>query len=82
MEDAGEYQVIAVNDSGACSSTAKLTVFPKSNDDQAEESPRFLSALRDVNADEGQVLELGAPFTANPMPEVIWSKDGSMCYLI
>lgn len=79
MDDAGEYQVVATNDVGACSSKAKLTVFPKSNDEHAEEAPRFLSNLRDVNADEGQVLELGAPFIANPIPEIIWSKDGSMC---
>lgn len=77
MNDAGEYQVVAVNDVGACSSKAKLTVYPKANDEYAEEPPRFLSSLRDANADEGQVLEIGAPFVANPMPEIIWSKDGS-----
>lgn len=62
---------------GACSSKAKLTVVPKTNDELAEEAPRFLSSLRDANADEGQMLEIGTPFVANPIPEIIWSKDGS-----
>lgn len=82
MDDAGEYQVVAVNDVGACSSKAILTVYPKSNDKYDEEPPRFLSGLRDVNADEGQTIEIGAPFVANPIPEIIWSKDGSMYWSV
>lgn len=77
MNDAGEYQVTAINDVGACTSKAKLTVYPRTNEEFAEEAPRFLSSLRDANADEGQILELSAPFVANPIPEIIWSKDGS-----
>lgn len=74
--DAGEYQVIATNDSGAVSSKARLSVVPRSNDKVAEEPPRFVSALRDGNADEGKELVLSAPFIANPIPEIIWTKDG------
>lgn len=76
-DDAGEYQVIATNEVGACSSKASLTVHAKNDDRYAEEAPRFVSGLRDANADEGQILELSAPFIANPVPEIIWSKDGS-----
>lgn len=74
--DAGEYQVIATNDIGACSSRANLSVVPHSNAGAPEEAPRFTSGLRDANCDEGEPLELSAAFVANPMPEIIWSKDG------
>lgn len=55
-EDAGEYQVIATNEVGACSTAAKLKVHSKTDDRYAEEAPRFVSGLRDTNADEGQAL--------------------------
>lgn len=75
-DDAGEYQAIATNEVGASSTKAKLTVHSRTDDRYAEEAPRFVSGLRDANADEGQTLELSAPFIANPVPEIIWSKDG------
>ncbi|XP_023037819.2 obscurin isoform X1 [Drosophila willistoni] len=74
--DSGLYEVIAQNSEGTTASKAKLYVAPKADEASAEEAPQFVSALRDVNADEGQELVLSAPFIANPMPEVIWSKDG------
>lgn len=74
--DVGEYQVIATNDVGACTSKAHLSVAPRSDDTQPEEGPRFTSGLRDANTDEGQPLELSAAFVGNPVPEIIWSKDG------
>lgn len=74
--DCGEYQVIATNDTGAVSSNAKLSVAPRANEGAPEEAPRFVSALRDGNADEGKELVLSAPFIANPVPEIIWTKDG------
>ncbi|XP_070134157.1 obscurin isoform X1 [Drosophila bipectinata] len=74
--DSGLYEVIAQNPEGSTASKAKLYVAPKADETAAEEAPQFVSALRDVNADEGQELVLSAPFIANPMPEVIWSKDG------
>ncbi|XP_017045137.1 obscurin isoform X2 [Drosophila ficusphila] len=74
--DSGLYEVIAQNPEGSTASKAKLYVAPKADETAAEEAPQFVSALRDVNADEGQELVLSAPFISNPMPEVIWSKDG------
>lgn len=74
--DCGEYQVIATNDTGAISSKAHLSVAPKVDDRVPEEAPRFSSALRDENTDEGQELKLTAPFIANPMPEIYWTKNG------
>ncbi|EDW57066.1 GM15480 [Drosophila sechellia] len=61
--DSGLYEVIAQNPEGSTASKAKLYVAPKADETATEEAPQFVSALRDVNADEGQEL-------------VIWSKDG------
>lgn len=73
--DAGDYQVVATNDVGSVSSMAHLTVAPKTDDRVPESAPKFSSGLRDGNADEGQELVLSAPFVANPMPEIIWTKN-------
>lgn len=74
-KDFGEYQVVAINGSGVTTSQAKLTVAPKSNDAMPEIAPRFVSGLCDGNADEGQQLILSAPFIANPVPEIFWTKN-------
>lgn len=73
--NSGVYEVVAVNDKGTTSSKGKLFVAPKADETIAEEPPRFVSSLRDVNADEGQELAMSAPFIGNPIPEIIWSKD-------
>lgn len=74
--DSGLYEVIAQNTEGSTASKAKLYVASKTDETSSEEMPQFVSGLRDVNADEGQELILSAPFISNPMPEVMWSKDG------
>lgn len=74
--DAGDYQVIATNDTGAVASNAVLSVAPKCNESAPEKAPKFVSGLRDGNADEGKELVLSAPFIANPMPDIVWTKDG------
>lgn len=74
--DSGLYEVIASNANGSAASKAKLYVAPLTDENAAEEPPSFVSALRDVNADEGQELVISAPFVGNPMPECIWSRDG------
>ncbi|KAG4067668.1 hypothetical protein HA402_005440 [Bradysia odoriphaga] len=74
--DCGEYQVIATNETGGVSSNAKLSVAPRTNESAPEEAPRFSSALRDANADEGKELVISAPFMSNPVPEIYWTKDG------
>lgn len=74
--DCGEYQVVATNESGSVASKAKLSVAPRADESAPEESPRFVSALRDGNADEGKELVLSAPFLGNPVPEIYWTKDG------
>lgn len=74
--DSGLYEVIATNPLGSSTSKAKLFVAPRIDETVPEESPQFVSALRNANADEGQELVFSAPFIGNPMPEIIWSKDG------
>lgn len=74
--DSGLYEIVAQNSEGSTASKAKLYVAPKIDETVAEEAPQFVSGLRDVNADEGKELVLSAPFIANPMPEIMWSKDG------
>ncbi|XP_064554448.1 obscurin isoform X2 [Drosophila montana] len=78
--DSGLYEVIAKNPEGSTSSKAKLYISPKTDETSTEEAPQFVSGLRDVNADEGEELILSAPFIANPMPEVMWSKDGVLLH--
>lgn len=75
-DDVGEYAVTASNSEGQECSKAQLAVVGKSNDAEPEEKPQFLSALRDVSAEEGEPLRLEALIQGNPVPEVSWSKDG------
>lgn len=74
-QDAGHYQVVATNDLGQTGSQAVLSVAPKMDESAPEESPKFISLLKDTSVDEGKELVLSAPFTANPLPEVIWTKN-------
>ncbi|XP_054088791.1 obscurin [Zeugodacus cucurbitae] len=77
LKDSGLYEVVASNAKGNASSKARLQISLKTDESIPEETPRFLSALRDVNANEGDEIELSAAFTGNPVPEIIWTKDGN-----
>lgn len=74
--DALLYQASATNEAGEAETSAPLTVQSAAKDDEPEEKPMFLHPLKDVIADEGQLLILSAPFTGNPIPTVEWTKDG------
>lgn len=73
--DAGHYQVIATNDLGQCGTEATLSVAPKEDKRSEEEPPKFVTLLKNASVDEGKELAISAPFSANPLPEVIWTKD-------
>ncbi|XP_054736972.1 obscurin isoform X2 [Anastrepha obliqua] len=77
LKDSGLYEVVASNVKGAASSKARLHVALKTDESMPEEPPQFVSSLRDVNANEGDEMNISAAFVGNPIPEVIWSKDGS-----
>jgi hypothetical protein len=74
--DAGKYQVIATNDQGAATSAAKVHVSPTIDTQLPEEPPSFTSTLGEVTVDEGKELAFSLPFIGNPVPEVLWSRNG------
>ncbi|XP_023945007.2 obscurin isoform X5 [Bicyclus anynana] len=74
--DAGTYAVIATNDKGETTSKADLTVANREDTSSPQERPQFIHGLREVTGEEGQPLSVSAPFTANPVPQVTWTKDG------
>ncbi|KAG7311046.1 hypothetical protein JYU34_003903 [Plutella xylostella] len=74
--DAGEYAVVAVNDKGEVASKAQLSVAGRTDDSVPQERPQLIHGLRDMTAEEGQPLALGAAYVGNPVPDVTWTKDG------
>lgn len=74
--DAGKYQIIATNDKGTASSAAKVSVAPVIDTQMPEEPPTFTSAMREITVDEGKELSFSLPFVGNPVPEVLWSRNG------
>lgn len=77
LKDSGLYEVVASNAKGTASSKARLQVAMKTDESMPEEPPRFLSYITDFNANEGDEIKLSAAFTGNPIPEIIWTKDGN-----
>lgn len=73
--DPMSYKAVASNEAGEAQSSADLRVTPATKEGE-EEPPLLLHSLRDAVADEGQPLIMEVPFTANPMPQVEWFKDG------
>lgn len=74
-KDQGQYQVVATNEKGQTGSQGQLTVAPKMDESEPEAAPKFTGLLKNTSIDEGKEIFLSAPFTSNPLPEVIWSKD-------
>lgn len=75
-DDAGRYELTATNDQGATVTIAKVTVSPIVNDQALEEPPMFAGTLHEITGDEGKELQFTLPFTGNPIPECLWSKNG------
>ncbi|CAH2103000.1 unnamed protein product [Euphydryas editha] len=74
--DAGRYGVVAANDRGETACETELSVAGRENTSAPQERPQFIHGLREVTGEEGQPLTISAPFTANPVPQVTWTKDG------
>lgn len=74
--DAGKYQVVATNSEGGASTAAKISVSPMVDDQMPEEPPSFTSSLSEITVDEGKELSFSLPFIGNPVPEVLWSRNG------
>ncbi|XP_043471830.1 obscurin isoform X6 [Leptopilina heterotoma] len=75
-QDAGTYEAVASNSQGEISCKGDLEIAKKTDNTTPEEKPTFMSPIRDTTAEEGQEMIFSAPFTGNPIPEVIWTKDG------
>lgn len=75
-EDAGEYAVTANNELGYATCKNRLEVTLKDKDNMPEEVPCFIHPLKDAHCEEGGYLTLDVPFLGNPIPEVVWSKNG------
>lgn len=44
--------------------------------DAPEEAPSFPKGLRDAVVDEDSPLTFSTPFLGNPVPDILWAKDG------
>lgn len=69
LKDAGDYRVIASNDSGSAPSTASLTVSKK------VEKPAFVTGLKDQEIEIGSAIKLEIKVTGIPRPKISWVKD-------
>lgn len=67
--DAGEYRVVATNESGSVASDARVDVSTK---------PVFSAQLEDTTAEEGKPLELIVKADGWPEPEIKWLHDGQV----
>ncbi|KAG5678438.1 hypothetical protein PVAND_008111 [Polypedilum vanderplanki] len=74
--DAGKYQVVATNPEGSASTAAKVSISPVVDNQMPEEPPAFTSTLTEITVDEGKELSFSLPFIGNPIPEVLWSRNG------
>ncbi|XP_047531484.1 obscurin isoform X5 [Vanessa atalanta] len=74
--DAGRYGVIAINEKGQSGCEAELSVAGREDASVPQERPQFIHGLREVTGEEGKPLNISAPFTGNPVPQVTWTKDG------
>ncbi|XP_026492682.2 obscurin isoform X6 [Vanessa tameamea] len=74
--DAGRYGVLAINEKGQSACEAELSVAGHEDASVPQERPQFIHGLREVTGEEGKPLNISAPFTGNPVPQVTWTKDG------
>ena len=75
LDDAGEYTAIATNSEGESQSSAKLNVRTRVIDGQPTSAPTFLTAPRDVSADEGSPIKLTGIVSGNPIPDIIITRN-------
>ncbi|XP_031635461.1 obscurin-like, partial [Contarinia nasturtii] len=66
-ENAGQYQVIATNKFGSCSSKAMLSVVAK---------PSITGDLKDLEVQQNSTLALDIKFEGTPQPTINWYHNG------
>lgn len=67
LDDAGNYRVIATNESGTAASDCVLSVVSK---------PIFVTPLKDQYAIEGDTLKFEVKIIGTPLPKVAWYYNG------
>ncbi|XP_052080681.1 uncharacterized protein MAL13P1.304-like [Mytilus californianus] len=91
-EDAGLYEICAVNSSG--NDILKTRVYVKNaknspvredefNNDQREEQtgvPEFLKTPSNVEVIEGDIIHVECQITGDPSPQIVWFKNGELFY--
>ncbi|UMM36442.1 hypothetical protein L5515_008606 [Caenorhabditis briggsae] len=70
LSHAGKYMCTAKNNSGVATSSAQLVVRPKTI------APDFIQRLISEEVEEGRQLKWTVRVTGDPMPKVIWMRDG------
>ncbi|XP_076088993.1 uncharacterized protein LOC143059386 [Mytilus galloprovincialis] len=91
-DDAGLYEICAVNSSG--NDILKTRVYVKSaknspvredefNNDLREEQtgvPEFLKSPSNVEVIEGDIIHVECQITGDPSPQIVWFKNGELFY--
>lgn len=70
LSHAGKYMCTAKNNSGVATSSAQLVVRPKTI------APDFIQRLISEEIEEGSQLKWTVRVTGDPMPKVVWMRDG------
>ncbi|CAI2353812.1 unnamed protein product [Caenorhabditis sp. 36 PRJEB53466] len=70
LSHAGKYMCTAKNTSGVATSSAQLVVRPKTV------APDFIQRLISEEVEEGSQLKWTVRVTGDPLPKVIWMRDG------
>lgn len=73
--DSGKYTVIASNDLGTSSSSAKISVL-STEETKEDERPEFLVKLIDTAVEKGSPVQLNVRVTGTPQPKLKWFHDG------
>lgn len=75
-DDSGRYELTVSNSEGCATTIANIQVHPVINDQAAEEPPSFAGTLSEITGDEGNELHFTLPYIGNPVPEMLWSRNG------
>ncbi|GMS80146.1 hypothetical protein PENTCL1PPCAC_2321, partial [Pristionchus entomophagus] len=70
LNDSGKYKCLASNNWGVATSSAQLVVRPKTV------APDFISRLISEEIREGERLKWTVRVTGDPLPSVVWLRDG------
>uniref|UniRef100_A0A8C2GBZ6 Obscurin-like protein 1 n=1 Tax=Cyprinus carpio TaxID=7962 RepID=A0A8C2GBZ6_CYPCA len=76
MEDAGQYICRANNNIGETYAAATLKVEEEPQELQQTQPPRFLIKPLSLRVDRGEDAAFSCKLSGDPLPQVVWEKDG------